>query len=128
MFLWLYWPSFNAGPAYGNERHRAVVNTILSLSACTVVTFAVSAAVGKRKLNMVCIQLFYNKKVHSLLFNEYKWFGGGCQTFRGSKATLQLKFMPRLHVIFDLLELHAYYPTLIIFIYKFKQKSYKTLQ
>jgi len=57
LFLWLYWPSFNAGPADGNERQRAVINTVLSLSACTVVTFAVSAAVEKNnKLDMVHIQ------------------------------------------------------------------------
>lgn len=57
LFLWLYWPSFNAGPADGNERQRAVINTVLSLSACTVVTFAVSQAVNKNnKLDMVHIQ------------------------------------------------------------------------
>jgi len=57
LFLWLYWPSFNAGPADGNERQRAVINTVLSLSACTVVTFAVSSVVDKKnKLDMVHIQ------------------------------------------------------------------------
>ncbi|CAK8689086.1 unnamed protein product [Clavelina lepadiformis] len=57
IFLWLYWPSFNAGPAVGNERHRAVINTVLSLSACTVVTFAISSVIDKKgKLNMVHIQ------------------------------------------------------------------------
>jgi ammonium transporter Rh len=57
LFLWLYWPSFNAGPAEGNERQRAVINTILSLSACTVMTFAVSSVIDKKnKLSMVHIQ------------------------------------------------------------------------
>nr|XP_009858225.1 rh type C glycoprotein isoform X1 [Ciona intestinalis]XP_009858226.1 rh type C glycoprotein isoform X2 [Ciona intestinalis] len=57
LFLWLYWPSFNAGPASGTERHRAVINTVLSLSACTVVTFALSAVTDKKnKLDMVHIQ------------------------------------------------------------------------
>jgi len=57
LFLWLYWPSFNAGPAEGNERQRAVINTILSLSACTVMTFALSSLLHKEnKLNMVHIQ------------------------------------------------------------------------
>jgi ammonium transporter Rh len=57
LFLWLYWPSFNAGPAEGNERQRAVINTILSLSACTVTTFAISQVVNKKnKLSMVHIQ------------------------------------------------------------------------
>lgn len=57
LFLWLYWPSFNAGPATGNERQRAVINTILSLSACTVVTFAMSSLCNKKnKLSMVHVQ------------------------------------------------------------------------
>lgn len=57
IFLWLFWPSFNAGPAVGNERHRAIINTIMSLSACTVVTFAMSALVSrKNKFDMVHIQ------------------------------------------------------------------------
>lgn len=54
LFLWLYWPSFNAGPADGNERHRAVINTVLSLAACTVVTFSISSVTDKKnKLDMV---------------------------------------------------------------------------
>lgn len=57
IFLWLFWPSFNAGPAVGNERHRAIINTIMSLSACTVATFAMSALVSrKNKFDMVHIQ------------------------------------------------------------------------
>lgn len=57
VFLWLFWPSFNAGPAAGNERHRAVINTIMSLSSCTTVTFAMSALVNKNnKFDMVHIQ------------------------------------------------------------------------
>jgi len=57
LFLWIYWPSFNAGPTDGNERQRAVINTVLSLSACCTVTFAVSSVVDKKnKLNMVHIQ------------------------------------------------------------------------
>jgi len=57
LFLWLFWPSFNAGPAIGNERHRAVVNTVLSLAASSVTAFALSAAVSrKNKFNMVHIQ------------------------------------------------------------------------
>uniref|UniRef100_H2Z567 Ammonium transporter AmtB-like domain-containing protein n=1 Tax=Ciona savignyi TaxID=51511 RepID=H2Z567_CIOSA len=57
LFLWLYWPSFNAAPGNGTERHRAVINTVLSLAACTVVTFALSAVTDKKnKLDMVHIQ------------------------------------------------------------------------
>uniref|UniRef100_A0A1I8G5P9 Ammonium_transp domain-containing protein n=1 Tax=Macrostomum lignano TaxID=282301 RepID=A0A1I8G5P9_9PLAT len=29
IFLWLYWPSFNAGLAVGDDKHRAVINTYL---------------------------------------------------------------------------------------------------
>lgn len=57
VFLWLYWPSFNAGAATGGEQYRAVINTYLSLVACTIVTFAVSSLVDKNgKLEMVHIQ------------------------------------------------------------------------
>lgn len=57
VFLWIYWPSFNGGAATGDEQHRAVVNTYLSLVACTVVTFAFSMCVDKHaKFDMVHIQ------------------------------------------------------------------------
>ncbi|KAG0426927.1 hypothetical protein HPB47_025994, partial [Ixodes persulcatus] len=36
LFLWLFWPSFNAALAYGDARHRAVINTFMCLLACTV--------------------------------------------------------------------------------------------
>ncbi|OWF53145.1 ammonium transporter Rh type A-like [Mizuhopecten yessoensis] len=57
VFLWIYWPSFNGGAASGDEQHRAIVNTYLSLAACTVVTFAFSMCVDKSaKFDMVHIQ------------------------------------------------------------------------
>jgi len=57
LFLWLFWPSFNAGPATGNDRHRAIINTIMSLSACTSTTFAMSSLLSKEnKFDMVHIQ------------------------------------------------------------------------
>uniref|UniRef100_A0A1I8JQQ1 Ammonium_transp domain-containing protein n=1 Tax=Macrostomum lignano TaxID=282301 RepID=A0A1I8JQQ1_9PLAT len=56
IFLWLYWPSFNAGLAVGDDKHRAVINTYLSLAACTLVAFAVSSLFLKGKLEMVHIQ------------------------------------------------------------------------
>lgn len=57
VFLWMFWPSFNAAMGEGNFRHRAVINTYLSLSACCLATFAVSAMVdGKSRLNMVHVQ------------------------------------------------------------------------
>lgn len=57
VFLWLFWPSFNGGAATGDEQHRAVINTYMSLSACAIVTFAISAMVHKKgQLDMVHIQ------------------------------------------------------------------------
>ncbi|CAG2230683.1 CD241 [Mytilus edulis] len=53
IFLWLYWPSFNGGAASGGEQYRAVINTYLSLVACTIITFALSSIVDKNgKLEM----------------------------------------------------------------------------
>jgi ammonium transporter Rh len=57
IFLWLFWPSFNAGLAEGDAQHRAVINTYYSLAACCVVAFAVSSLVSKEnKFDMVHIQ------------------------------------------------------------------------
>lgn len=54
VFLWLYWPSFNGAAATGGEQHRAVINTYLSLVACTIITFAISSIVDKDgKIEMV---------------------------------------------------------------------------
>ncbi|CAB3988161.1 ammonium transporter Rh type B-like [Paramuricea clavata] len=58
IFLWMYWPSFNSvlvSPAV--DQQRAVINTYLSLVACCVTTFAVSAFINTdRKLDMVHVQ------------------------------------------------------------------------
>merc|ERR1712142_484844 len=57
LYLWLFWPSFNAGPAVGNDRQRAIINTIMSLSACTCSTFAMSSLLSKdNKFDMVHVQ------------------------------------------------------------------------
>lgn len=54
----MYWPSFNGGGAAGDEQHRAFINTYLSLAACTVVTFAMSALYdAKGKFTMVITHL-----------------------------------------------------------------------
>ena len=48
LFLWIYWPSFNAAvlEANGAGQQRGVVNTILALSACTVATFLWSSVLS----------------------------------------------------------------------------------
>ncbi|RYG65636.1 hypothetical protein EON64_11495, partial [archaeon] len=45
LFLWVYWPSFVAGPAEVDSpaQQRAVINTILSLSASTICSFYLSS-------------------------------------------------------------------------------------
>ena len=54
IFLWLFWPSFNAGLAEGDAQHRAVINTYYSLAAACVTAFAVSSLVSKEnKFDMV---------------------------------------------------------------------------
>lgn len=57
LFLWVFWPSFNAALAYGDARHRAVLNTFLSLVGCTVTSYAVSSLVDpKNRFSMVHVQ------------------------------------------------------------------------
>ncbi|KAB0799460.1 hypothetical protein PPYR_07340 [Photinus pyralis] len=57
IFLWMFWPSFNAGEVEGDDRHRAVINTYLALASCCVTAFAVSAIFTPgHKFDMVHIQ------------------------------------------------------------------------
>merc|ERR1711962_1756838 len=50
VFLWMFWPSFNAGAAAeGDAQMRAVVNTYFSLCSCVMTTFAFSALVSPSK-------------------------------------------------------------------------------
>jgi ammonium transporter Rh len=57
LFLWLLWPSFNAAIApTGIERVRASVNTLLSLTGATVVTFVASRLLCHTRFDPVHIQ------------------------------------------------------------------------
>ncbi|XP_015115361.1 ammonium transporter Rh type A [Diachasma alloeum] len=57
IFLWLFWPSFNAAALQGNDQQRAIINTLLAIAASCVVSFAVSALVSEEsKFNMVHVQ------------------------------------------------------------------------
>ncbi|XP_063385494.1 ammonium transporter Rh type A-like [Cydia fagiglandana] len=56
-FLFIYWPSFNAAlTRTDSDYQRAVVNTYLSLAACSVATFALSAFLRHGKFEMEHIQ------------------------------------------------------------------------
>ncbi|XP_072754718.1 rhesus blood group-associated glycoprotein Rh50 isoform X2 [Anoplolepis gracilipes] len=56
LFLWLFWPSFNSATLTGDDQQRAIINTLLSISASCVITFVVSALVSNNKFNMVHVQ------------------------------------------------------------------------
>lgn len=47
LFLWIFWPSFNGVTAVGVQQHRAVINTVLSLTASTLAVFLGSAMFHK---------------------------------------------------------------------------------
>lgn len=53
LFLWVYWPSFNAAIAVYSGQTRAVVNTVLSLSGSTLATYLTSALLHRTKF---CIE------------------------------------------------------------------------
>ncbi|XP_017885470.1 ammonium transporter Rh type A isoform X2 [Ceratina calcarata] len=57
VFLWLFWPSFNSAALQGDSQQRAIINTLLSISASCVIAFATSGLVSKdSKFNMVHVQ------------------------------------------------------------------------
>ncbi|CAD7702413.1 unnamed protein product [Ostreobium quekettii] len=56
IFLWIFWPSFNAAIALPPDgRFTAVINTVVSLTGACMVTFLMSAIVDG-KFNMVHVQ------------------------------------------------------------------------
>lgn len=61
LFLWVFWPSFNAarvgldlsyGLGYGNQSHRAVINTVLALTGSTIATFIFSPIFNNARFNV----------------------------------------------------------------------------
>lgn len=58
LFLFCFWPSFNAGVAgAGDSRLRAVVNTYISIASSVLLTYICSSLFNKeRKFDMVHIQ------------------------------------------------------------------------
>jgi ammonium transporter Rh len=57
LFLFCFWPSFNAGVAAGDSRLRAVVNTYISIASSVLLTYIFSSLFHKgKKFDMVHIQ------------------------------------------------------------------------
>ncbi|KAF7653692.1 hypothetical protein LDENG_00079640 [Lucifuga dentata] len=58
LFLWVFWPSFNSALTLkGDDQHRAILHTFISLSASTLTAFALSAMLNKNgKLTMADVQ------------------------------------------------------------------------
>lgn len=56
IFLFCFWPSFNAGTETGVERLYAVINTYISICSSVIGAFLISSLVKKGKLDMVHIQ------------------------------------------------------------------------
>lgn len=84
LFLWLFWPSFNASPAAGGElAQRAVINTVYSLCAAAVCSFAMSAVIHKQnKLSMASIYS-YRLLVWCMIYDV--WFNKTqCNVIRSS--------------------------------------------
>jgi ammonium transporter Rh len=55
LFLFVYWPSFNGGPASGSRQMRASINTYFSLSASVIASIIVARITKGKKLEMEII-------------------------------------------------------------------------
>ena len=74
ILLWLYWPSFNALLASDDARHRAYINTYISLLAATVCTFIASTIFGSgRRFQAVDVQnaTLAGGAFHRSIINEH---------------------------------------------------------
>ena len=61
IFLWMFWPSFNAAAAkHGEPQHRAILNTYFSLCAAVLASFAFSAATNKRNKFVMVRQILHH--------------------------------------------------------------------
>ena len=58
LFLFCFWPSFNAALVPGAASNRAVINTVLSITSSVIVSFAFSKSVyGGRRFDMEHVQV-----------------------------------------------------------------------
>ncbi|CAF0772256.1 unnamed protein product [Rotaria sordida] len=56
IFLFCFWPSFNAGVTTGSDRIHAVTNTYISICASVIGAFLMSSLLKKNKFDMVHVQ------------------------------------------------------------------------
>ena len=49
IFLWMFWPSFNAALALEDGKYRAIYNTYLSISASCLGAYMVASVVNKHE-------------------------------------------------------------------------------
>eukprot|EP01125_Pyxidicula_operculata_P007693 TRINITY_DN2604_c0_g1_i1.p1 TRINITY_DN2604_c0_g1~~TRINITY_DN2604_c0_g1_i1.p1 ORF type:complete len:329 (-),score=76.60 TRINITY_DN2604_c0_g1_i1:59-1045(-) len=56
LFLWLFWPSFNAALADQSAQHRVIVNTVIGLCVSCVTAFCWSAGLNDGKFRMIDVQ------------------------------------------------------------------------
>ena len=74
IFLWMFWPSFNAAAAkHGEPQHRAILNTYFSLCAAVLSSFAFSAATNKRH-KFVMVRTGYNIYLVLISFLYAKYY------------------------------------------------------
>jgi ammonium transporter Rh len=52
IFLWMFWPSFNAALVSGQAQHRAICNTLMSLTGSCITVFLLGPFFKKGKFNM----------------------------------------------------------------------------
>ncbi|OQV17231.1 Ammonium transporter Rh type C [Hypsibius exemplaris] len=56
LFLFMYWPSFNAAVAVGDGRYRAIYNTYLAIASSCVAAYMMSWVVKSGKFSMDIVQ------------------------------------------------------------------------
>lgn len=56
LFLFMFWPSFNGALAMGSQKHRVMLNTVLSLAASCISALSASVWFENGKLDMVHVQ------------------------------------------------------------------------
>jgi ammonium transporter Rh len=52
LFLWMYWPSFNAAMSSGNAQHRAIITTLISITGSCVMVFLLTPFFKEGKFHM----------------------------------------------------------------------------